>query len=398
MRNPNRTKSNGIVMIFFLPLLICTCFLFVPIASHALTDITVTKHNLSAFGPGTIKAQTESRICVFCHTPHNATPSTPLWNKDLKPWSYTFYTSPTLKSPVPTQPTGPTKLCLSCHDGMTAVGAVLNPQGNIAMMNGVTTIPAGSLSNLTTNLSNHHPVSFSYSTALPNDELAPAPPPNLQFGGVDELHCMTCHDPHDDTNGMFLVMNNMYSALCTTCHIMEGWGASGHATSGNSVSGILPIPPQTWPTWQTVAQWGCEVCHTPHFAAGAQWLLNYTSSDYCLLCHSPVPSSSLTIHGESMITPQVTTPSQGMTIPNKNMADIRGQIKKLSNHSEQAGVLTLHSPTESPRNMVRHVTCTDCHNPHMANKRQASAPNVSGIIAGVEGVDKNGVEVSSVKY
>jgi hypothetical protein len=48
--------------------------------------------------------------------------------------------------------------------------------------------------------------------------------------------------------------------------------------------------------------------------------------------------------------------------------------------------------------MVRHVTCVDCHNPHFANRQKASAPNASGAVRGVRGVDQNGVEKPFVAY
>ncbi|MCB1744366.1 MAG: hypothetical protein KDK91_28615, partial [Gammaproteobacteria bacterium] len=33
-----------------------------------ISDVTNTRHNLSASGPGPVKATQESQICVFCHT------------------------------------------------------------------------------------------------------------------------------------------------------------------------------------------------------------------------------------------------------------------------------------------------------------------------------------------
>jgi len=35
-------------------------------------------------------------ICVFCHTPHGASPAVPLWNHDLSALTYTAYDSPTM--------------------------------------------------------------------------------------------------------------------------------------------------------------------------------------------------------------------------------------------------------------------------------------------------------------
>ncbi len=38
------------------------------------TSILNSPHNLSASGPGTVKASSEQEVCVFCHIPHNAAP------------------------------------------------------------------------------------------------------------------------------------------------------------------------------------------------------------------------------------------------------------------------------------------------------------------------------------
>src|SRR4051812_41640981 len=82
--------------------------------------ILASKHDLSVAGPGTIKAVTESEVCIFCHTPHRAGQS-PLWNHTLSAATYIPYSSSTTKAAIG-QPTGASKLCLSCHDGTVALG------------------------------------------------------------------------------------------------------------------------------------------------------------------------------------------------------------------------------------------------------------------------------------
>ena len=69
-----------------------------PIWAQTLSGIVDTKHNLSVSGPGPVRALTETRICIFCHTPHNASPRSPLWNKELEPQVYAVYASPTLRA------------------------------------------------------------------------------------------------------------------------------------------------------------------------------------------------------------------------------------------------------------------------------------------------------------
>ena len=45
-------------------------------------SVVNTVHNLSVSGPGTVRATSETEVCIFCHTPHNSKPMSPLWNRD----------------------------------------------------------------------------------------------------------------------------------------------------------------------------------------------------------------------------------------------------------------------------------------------------------------------------
>ncbi len=63
-------------------------------AAAAFGGVADTVHNLSVTGPGAIKSPTETQICVFCHSPHNANPNAPLWNHSLSAVSnYKMYWS-----------------------------------------------------------------------------------------------------------------------------------------------------------------------------------------------------------------------------------------------------------------------------------------------------------------
>src|SRR5574340_1599739 len=90
----------------------------------AAANIANTKHNFGAFAPaGNIQTSSTSEICVFCHTPHNSAPAGPIWNRVDSGATYNVYASQSLAAtlaPNPStlsQPTGASKLCLSCHDG-----------------------------------------------------------------------------------------------------------------------------------------------------------------------------------------------------------------------------------------------------------------------------------------
>jgi len=335
-------------------------------------NIFATKHNLSVSGPGDIKALSETRVCVFCHTPHNATPLTPLWNRELKPVNYTTYSSSTMGATIP-QPTGPTRLCLSCHDGTVALGKVLSVPGGIAM---TMEIPQYRSTFIGTNLANDHPVSFSYQDSLPNEELAPSFPQDLLRYANDFIHCTTCHDPHDDTYGKFLVVDNRYSGLCVRCHRMKGWTLASHrtATATWNNSGMDP-----WPhtPWTTVAENGCENCHAPHNAGGPERLLNFLrEEDNCYTCHAGTVAAT----------------------------NILAEISKQSSHpvtTATAGQNGAHDPTESPVGVSGHVECVDCHNPHAAfASSNTQAPQVPGPLTLVSGEDQFGgpVPVANFEY
>lgn len=228
-----------------------------------------TPHDLSALSPTAgPKAVTEKQICVFCHTPHDAYAGTTLWNHKLSDVTqYTLPTGPTQLSTPTNPPDGSSKLCLSCHDGTVALGAVLlASQSNapIAMqgagpggvMPGVPIPGEHAGPNLGTDLSGTHLISIAVNDQLINDKNAQFannqtsfrlayPPPgdkvrlsltgNLYKGlpGKDSkgVQCTSCHDPHDNTNGKFLVKpvtdNSQTSlslqggTLCETCHPIQ---------------------------------------------------------------------------------------------------------------------------------------------------------------------------------
>jgi cytochrome c551/c552 len=197
-------KMASCLQIFFLVFLFgLACGEFY---SGQAASIVNSKHNLSAAGPGSVKASTESQICVFCHAPHNTSGVAPLWNRYESGQAYIPYTSTTAKASVG-QPTGSSKMCLSCHDGTVALGMVYSRPAEILFTGGMAVLPQGE-SNLGIDLFDDHPVSFHYDTFLTsqNPELnnpgSLAGAVKLDSGG--QLQCMSCHDPHNDQYGKFL--------------------------------------------------------------------------------------------------------------------------------------------------------------------------------------------------
>ena len=53
--------------------------------ARAQWHVRNSPHDLSRSGPGPVRAVDEGQVCVFCHTPRNAAPDTPLWNRFSAP-------------------------------------------------------------------------------------------------------------------------------------------------------------------------------------------------------------------------------------------------------------------------------------------------------------------------
>ncbi|MCF6333019.1 MAG: hypothetical protein L3J11_07020 [Draconibacterium sp.] len=338
-------------------------------------SIISSKHNLSVSGPGSVKSTSKSEICIFCHTPHNSNPQVPLWNRNNSNTIYTIYDNSVSSSINATtgQPDGSSLVCLSCHDGTVALGNVLNSATDIFDGAG-TKMPVGSRGFLGTNLSDDHPISFVYNSALSvsdgNLKFPPEYPATLDENS--KMQCTSCHNAHNNMYGNFLVASNEFSGLCIKCHDNNYWDFSSHSTSPAIWNGSGTNP---WIHVETpfasVSQNACANCHKPHNAPGKAQLLKSTlEENNCLDCHNGNVAQA-----------------------SKNIAS---ELTKLYKHNV-SGYNLLHSPNENTAG-VNHVECEDCHNPHAANSTTASAPNANGALKGVAGINQDGVVVNPVSY
>ncbi len=338
-------------------------------AAGAQERVAQTPHNLSVSGPGAVRAASETQICIFCHAPHNTGGMRPLWNREAPVASYQIYESSTLDA-QPGQPTGASKLCLSCHDGTIALGSVLSRQDRIRMA-GSDYIPAG-LTNLGTDLSDDHPISFHYTSGLAASDLQLASPAALpgeiKLDVTGQLQCTACHDAHNNQFGDFLVRSNESGALCTACHLMEGWLVSSHRTSSASVGGAQY---SDWP-YGTVAENACRSCHRPHTAGGRERLLIFEAEeDNCLDCHDGQVADT----------------------------NLRVEFDKFSAHDPRR-YLAIHDPVEDPLNTEEHVECADCHNPHAVEAPTDPSVYVpiGATLARTRGITLGGAEVENAQY
>jgi len=316
--------------------------------------------------PHDLSAVTGGGTCSFCHTPHGALVGTPLWSHKLSTAVYRIYQSSSLEADVG-QPTGSSKLCLSCHDGTVALTETITGGAS-----GSTYIAPGS-ANLGTDLSDDHPISFVYSTGLSaRDSQVRVPfslPDPLQLDRSGELQCTTCHDPHDNSYGDFLVMSNHRSQMCTSCHDLTGWTSSSHESSNVLVAGAAD-PYLQRGEHATLADAGCQICHRPHAAGGNERLLHFSRlEDNCLSCHDGSVAQS----------------------------NIRADLFKFSRHDvfRYQGV---HDPREIPTAAPRHVECVDCHDPHAVQTGSAQPPLITGAMRGVSGVAISGAMMRNAQF
>lgn len=325
--------------------------LAIAVAPWAAADETVvnSKHDLSTFGPGPVRAVNEDRVCIFCHAPHNTKPATPLWNRHDPTTYYRVYTSSTTDARVD-QPAGASKMCLSCHDGSVALGLTLNrpPTDPIPLTHPF--MPSGP-TNLTNDLSDDHPIGLRYDRTLSNLDPQIREPAlvsrDIELGPLGELECTACHDPHNNELGNFLRITEREGALCNTCHRLNGWQTSSHANSAAAVPAhvtngeLLAFP--------SMHDNACLSCHKTHSAPQRARLLRDRGYDLCVGCHD------------------------GLT--GRNVLSV---LSGRSGHRVNR-VRDIHDPAEDPHSMRPHVDCNDCHNPHAARTNPlGNAPASSG--------------------
>jgi len=268
-----------------MPSVFLTCCFVLLLSQYATAGIVGSKHDFASSGVGTNPSQFGNgnlyvnsvspankikQVCVFCHTPHGASQDpnygfgagapNALWNRVLTSrvgghtlgTPFTVYSSLT-SSFVGKAPTGLTLMCLSCHDGVTAIAVgdpslgtnvLLNAPGSgnpkvVADVGIYTAIgdiywkdgPQGAGPNIgnlspgapynaySIDLSDDHPVSFAWSDTTGIADIKLPTDGRLRlFGATQRMECSTCHDVHSNANPPFLVMSNDNSGMCLNCH------------------------------------------------------------------------------------------------------------------------------------------------------------------------------------
>ena len=176
-------------------------------------QITGSHHDFTTSSKSSYNSTGE--VCIVCHAPHGTDAvAVPLWNHHTTTQSFTTYSGykfVNYTGSVAPDPDGASKLCLSCHDGAPLTIGV-------------------HASMLGTDLSNDHPISFVYNTALSLATSGGVKDPAVattSLGGTiatdlldkdGKVQCPSCHEVHDQTIYRFGKISNAGSALCLTCH------------------------------------------------------------------------------------------------------------------------------------------------------------------------------------
>lgn len=231
----------------------------------------------------TATADSMGRVCVYCHAPHHAqkdergnmiTDNYPLWNHAFSGETFTPYAWATplneANAPIVDLLAGPSRLCMSCHDGVTAIDEHGTTNAGTWKQTGTTPSALQTRANLTADLSTTHPIGFDYNavasarnTTGSTQEIVEstnkyasaitAPAVEGQYATVTRdvgtktiadnlfggniMTCATCHEVHnkenvlqDKYNGLngsnsanrpnyFLYAKQTDSLICLSCHI-----------------------------------------------------------------------------------------------------------------------------------------------------------------------------------
>ena len=209
---------------------------------QARSGVNGSFHDMNAYAPTKGGAPEKyERVCVYCHTPHNAVTKDPndplgvnflpLWNHDFTPLTYTAYNWATpdnaglaISDPL----VGPSRLCMSCHDGATAVdqhGPAMPNAGGIKLSGNRAIGRNG-------DLTDDHPIGFDYVQAKNTRNLAAgtlAPGSDAVTEIIDEntpfataITISTDNTYNNVTrNGSRMIKSTLYNGsimTCATCH------------------------------------------------------------------------------------------------------------------------------------------------------------------------------------
>jgi hypothetical protein len=271
-RHINQTKEKKTMMKKLTVVLACASIVAAATAAFAgggaATGLTGSMHDINYAGGGTYQKDVFGRSCAFCHTPHNAMGSldniAPLWNhiqSTVTPDPYVWASPANAAITINDDPlVGPSRLCMACHDGVTAVdshGSAGSQAGTTALRASYADAYGNDTKRYIDDLTVTHPIGFRYDDAIAKrnggtvKELIDKTvgfintPVDSTFDTINRTNgttsktigntlyngfftCASCHDVHNTQNAKpdaghnynyFLYAKEEGSAICLSCHI-----------------------------------------------------------------------------------------------------------------------------------------------------------------------------------
>ena len=272
------------------------------------------------------------------------------------------------------QPDGASKLCLSCHDGTIALGAVGGRTTPIVVTGGPT-MPTTAPGYLGTDLSGSHPISFVYDDALAVARNAAGGMPLLlpstrndpavKLDAQKKIQCTTCHDPHDDSNYRPGIVPHFYvkPTWSGTCLVLSR--LAGRCIGGGPGRPCLPVcgrrrlgrrvQPERARGPAALPK-GCGSCHVGHGTPQTKMFIA-SQETACLTCHGGAAWQS-------------TAQAKGLLNGTGPAANIAAEFNKASHHPLPGYAL----PSTASSTFARSMTVTPAaaeHRPLLGLPRSA---------------------------
>ncbi len=208
-------------------------------------DLTGNAHQSTGIGRmAYASGGLRNAICRACHMPHEHAEASYgdagiSWNEEISTKkSWRMYGSDSgmldwIDGATEPAPTGSSKLCLGCHDGITAVNQYDGRSGGTnkqRMSDSLGYRSSPTIGGTSANLTNNHPISITYAWGKDSQLRDPAAAMLGSGHSVQSLlengrvECATCHDVHnsDVVRGSALLRGgengSFGGGLCLTCH------------------------------------------------------------------------------------------------------------------------------------------------------------------------------------
>lgn len=175
---------------------------------------------------------------------------------------------------------------------------------------------------------------------------------HFNIGKDDEIHCINCHNPHDNSNGNFL--REIQENICLDCHEDKNFAMSVHKS---------PINPAN----RQNENIKCNSCHDIHLISSHKSLLTKPENQLCVDCHD----------GTSHNTDEYSS-----------HFDINLVINKMYTH--------ITTNNSDKKESIQSVVCSDCHNPHQSTEMKIGL--LDGSLNGTDGLSPWGLTVEHSTY